>query len=257
MPTLVCPLVLAQAAEIEALPAGQFLTDPTKLANGLRALHGAFGTDVIVTAAADDLAVCSLTAAAAGAACDLPAAVTGHPRVAAAVEATRRLAATAEDAVLAAALCGPAQLTAQLGRPPDPAALEDCGAVLLALAKAFLEAGAHLLLVVEAEPISRPAADGWRSAVTPLVNVARFRQAAAAVVLADLADAGLAPRGAVVCLPPAAAGPGQGIALDTDPATWSAPPTGAPLITTLGPVRGGFAECRAAIGQLTAALTEG
>jgi hypothetical protein len=254
MPTLVCPLVLAQAAEIEALPAGQFLTDPTKLANGLRALHGAFGTDVIVTAAADDLAVCSLTAAAAG---DLPAAVTGHPRVAAAVEATRRLAATAEDAVLAAALCGPAQLTAQLGRPPDPAALEDCGAVLLALAKAFLEAGAHLLLVVEAEPVFRPAADGWRSAVTPLVNVARFRQAAAAVVLADLADAGLAPRGAVVCLPPAAAGPGQGIALDTDPATWSAPPTGTPLITTLGPVRGGFAECRAAIGQLTAALTEG
>ena len=83
--------------------------------------------------------------------------MTGHPRVAAAVEATRRLAATTEDAALAAALCGPAQLAAQLGRPPDPAALEDCGAVLLALAKAFLEAGAHLLLVVEAEPVSRPA----------------------------------------------------------------------------------------------------
>jgi hypothetical protein len=248
VPALVCPLVLAQAAEIEALPAGQFLTDPTKLANGLRALHGAFGTDVIVTAAADDLAACSPAAA-----------VTGHPRVAAAVEATRRLAATAEDAALAAALCGPAQLAAQLGRPPDPAALEDCGAVLLALAKAFLEAGAHLLLVVEAEPVSRPAAGGWRSAVTPLVNVARFRQAAAAVVLADPADAALAPRGAVVCLPPAAVGPGQGIALDTDPAAWSVStlrPTGVPLITTLGPVRGGFAECRAAVGQLTAALAE-
>ena len=271
MPALVCPLVLAQAAEIEALPAGQFLTDPTKLANGLRALHGAFGTDVIVTAAADDLAACSssacsLAAAAAGAAGtasaagDLPAAVTGHPRVAAAVEATRRLAATTEDTVLAAALCGPAQLAAQLGRPPDPAALEDCGAVLLALAKAFLEAGAHLLLVVEAEPVPRAAADGWRSAVTPLVNVARFRQAAAAVVLADPADAVLAPRGAVVCLPPAASGPGQGIALDVDPAAWPAStlrPAGAPLVTTLGPVRGGFAECRAAVGQLTAALAEG
>ena len=268
MPALVCPLVLAQAAEIEALPAGQFLTDPTKLANGLRALHGAFGTDVIVTAAADDLAACSLAACspaaaaagAAGVAGDLPAAVTGHPRVAAAVEATRRLAATAEDAALAAALCGPARLAAQLGRPPDPAALEDCGAVLLALAKAFLEAGAHLLLVVEAEPVSRPAAGGWRSAVTPLVNVARFRQAAAAVVLADPADAALAPRGAVVCLPPAASGPGQGIALDVDPAAWPAStlrPAGAPLITTLGPVRGGFAECRAAVGQLTAALAEG
>ena len=66
-PALVCPLILAQAAEIEALPAGQFLTDATKLANGLRALHGAFGNDVIVTAAADDLAACSLAAGAAGA----------------------------------------------------------------------------------------------------------------------------------------------------------------------------------------------
>jgi hypothetical protein len=268
-PALVCPLVLAQAAEIEALPPGQFLTDPTKLANGLRALHGAFGTDVIITAAADDLAACSLAACssaaaaagAAGAAGDLPAAVTGHPRVTAAVEATRRLAATAEHAALAAALCGPAQLAAQLARPPaDAAALEECGAVLLALAKAFLEAGAHLLLVVESGPVPPAAANGWRAAVTPLVNVARFRQAAAAVVLADPADAALAPRGAVVCLPPAAAGPGQGIALEADPAAWPAStlrPAGVPLVTTLGPVRGGFAECRAAVGQLTAALAKG
>ncbi|HSS88513.1 MAG TPA: hypothetical protein VLL69_04275, partial [Streptosporangiaceae bacterium] len=249
-PALVCPLVLAQAAEIEALPAGQFLTDPTKLANGLRALHGAFGTDVIVTAAADDLAAVAADGSAAA----------GHPRVTAAVEATRRLAATT-DAVLAVALCGPAQLAAQLGRPPaGPAALEEHGAALLALAKAFLEAGAHLLLVVEAEPVPRAAADGWRSAVTPLVNVARFRQAAAAVVLADPADAALAPRGAVVCLPPAASGPGQGIALDADPAAWPAStlrPAGAPLVTTLGPVRGAFAECRTAVGQLTAALAGG
>ena len=247
-PALVCPLVLAQAAEIEGLPAGQFLTDATKLANGLRALHGAFGNDVIVTAAADDLAACSV-------------AVTGHPRVTAAVEATRRLAVTAEDAALAAALCGPAQLAAQLGRPPaDPAVLEECGAALLALAKAFLEAGAHLLLVVEAEPLSRAAAGGWRSAVTPLVNVARFRQAAAVVVLADPADAALTPHGAVVCLPPAAAGPGHGIALEPDPAAWLAPalrPAGVPLVTSLGPVRGGFAECRAAVGQLIAALAGG
>jgi hypothetical protein len=266
-PALVCPLVLAQAAEIEALPAEQFLTDPTKLANGLRALHGAFGHDVIVTAAADDLAACSFAAAAAaaagaagpggvGAGEDLAGAVTAHPRVAAAVEATRRLAATAQDAALAAALCGPAQLAAQLGRSPaDPAALEECGTVLLALAKAFLEAGVHLLLVVEAEPLAPAVADGWRSAVSPLVNVARFRQAAVAVVMAGPGDATFAPRGAVVCLPPAAAGPGQGIALDPDPAAWPAPPAAAPLITSLGPIRGGFAECRTAVAQLTAALS--
>jgi hypothetical protein len=266
-PALVCPLILAQAAEIEALPADRFLTDATKLANGLRALHDAFGTDVIVTAAADDLAVAAASAAgdltaAVAAATSSPGAadagpVTGHLRVAAAVEATRRLAATAEDAALAAALCGPAGLAAQLGRSPaDPAVLEQCGAVLLALAKAFLTAGAHLLLIVETGSVPLEGASGWRSAVTPLVNVARFRQAAAAVVLADPADAVCAPRGAAVCLPPSAAGPGQGIALGTDPAAWPAPPAGAPLVTTLGPVQGGFAECRAAAATLAAAGAE-
>ena len=260
-PALVCPLVLAQAAEIEALPVQRFLTDATKLANGLRALHTAFGNDVIVTASADDLAAAAagdlaatgdLAAAAAGA--GSPAA---HPRVAAAVEATRRLAVTADDAALAVALCGPAALAAQLGQSPaDHTVLETCSAVLLALAKAFLEAGANLLLLVEAEPLPAASADGWRSAVTPLINVARFHQAAAAVVLADPAAAAIAPRGAVVCLPAPAAGPGQGIALGTDPAAWPAPPAGAPLVTSLGPVHGGFAECRAAIGMLTAAVAE-
>ena len=196
-PTLVCPLVLVQAAEIEALSAERFLTDATKLANGLRALREAFGHDVIVTAAADDLA-------AAAARAGTP---TEHPRVAAAVEATRRLAVTADDAALAVALCGPAQLAAQLGRSPaDQAALETCGAMLLTLAKAFLEAGANLLLLVEAEPLPAATAGAWRSAATPLVNVARFHQAAAVVVLADATDAAIAPRGAVVCLPPPQAG---------------------------------------------------
>jgi hypothetical protein len=262
-PALVCPLVLAQAAEIEALPVEQFLTDATKLANGLRGLHTAFGNDVIVTASADDLAAAAAGDLAAAAAGDLAAAAAGagspatHPRVAAAVEATRRLAVTADDAALAVALCGPAGLAAQLGHSrADHAALETCGAVLLVLAKAFLEAGANLLLLVEAEPLSAASAGGWRSAVTPLVNVARFHQAAAAVVLADPAGAAIAPRGAVVCLPPPQARPGQGIALSTDPAAWPAPPGGAPLVTSLGPVRGGFAECRAAVGKLTAAVTE-
>jgi hypothetical protein len=129
--------------------------------------------------------------------------------------------------------------------------------VLLALAKAFLEAGANLLLLVEPEPVPAACADSWRSAVTPLVNVARFRQAAAAVVLADPADAALAPRGAVVCLPPAAAGPGQGVALGPDPAAWPAStlgPADAPLVTSLGPVQGGFAQCRTAVATLTAAV---
>src|SRR5262245_38823359 len=244
-PALVCPLVLTQAAEIEALPPERFLTDATKLANGLLSLHAALGNDVIVTAAADGLA-----AEAAGAG---PA--TAHPRAAAAIEATRRLAATADDAALAVALCGPVRLASQLGQAPaDPAVLERCGAVLLELAKAFLQAGANLLLVVEEEEaLPAGCCDGWRSAAAPLVNLARFHQAAAAVVLADPAGAAAAPRGAVLCLPPAAAAAGQGIALGADPAAWTTPRPGAPLVTTLGPVRGGFAETRAAVALLTAA----
>jgi hypothetical protein len=260
-PALVCPLVLVQAAEIEALSQERFLTDATKLANGLRALREAFGHDVIVTAAADDLAAAAARAGAPAQqapAQQAPAQqAVQYPRVAAAVEATRRLAVTADEAALAVALCGPARLAAQLGRSPaDEAALEACGAVLLTLAKAFLEAGANLLLLVEAEPLSMASAGGWRSAATPLVNVARFHQAAAAVVLADPADAAIAPRGAVVCLPPPDAGPGQGIALSPDPAAWLAPSADVPLVTSLGPVRGGFAECRAAVEMLTAAVAE-
>jgi hypothetical protein len=246
-PALVCPLVLTQAAEIEALPRQRFLTDATKLANGLLALHGALGNDVIVTAAADGLA-----AEASG-----TGPVTAHPRAAAAIEATRRLAVTADDAALAVALCGPARLAAQLGQAPaDPAVLERCGAVLLELAKAFLQAGANLLLVVEEEGLPAECGDGWRSAAAPLVNLARFHQAAAAVVLADPAGAAAAPRGAVLCLPPSAAAAGQGIALSADPAAWETPGPGTPLVTTIGPVRGGFAETRAAVALLAAAVGE-
>jgi hypothetical protein len=246
-PALVCPLVVAQAAEIEALPLQRFLTDATKLANGLLALHKALGNDVIVTAPADGLAAEVVGTGS----------VTAHPRAAAAIEATRRLAATADEAALAVALCGPARLAAQLGQAPtDPAVLERCGTVLLELAKAFLQAGANLLLVVEEEALPAECGDGWRSAATPLVNLARFHQAAAAVVLADPAGAADAPRGAVLCLPPSDAAAGQGIALSADPAAWRTPGPGAPLVTTLGPVRGGFAETRAAVALLAAAVGE-
>ena len=46
-PALVCPLVLVQAAEIEALSEERFLTDATKLANGLRALRAADRKSVV------------------------------------------------------------------------------------------------------------------------------------------------------------------------------------------------------------------
>lgn len=211
-PALVCPLVVAQAAEIDALPVARFLADPTKLCNGLRMLSEALRTDVIVTADGR------------------PGLLTDGVQAAAAVEATRRLAASVADVALAAALPGP-------GRGDDP----------LPLARAFLEAGANLLLLVEERPLPAGSGAAWQAAATTVANVARFHQAVPVVVLAGGAAAG--PRGAVVCVPDPAAG--QGLALAADPAAWTAPAEGAPVVTTLGPVAGGFAAVKEAVGRLT------
>ncbi len=213
-PALICPLVVTPAAAIEALPVDEFVTDPTKLGNGLRLLHDTVGTGVIVTADGD------------------PRLFTDERRAAAAVEATRRLAMVDTDAAIAVALPGPA-------RTPD--------ADLLGLARAFLDAGANLLLLVE----DRPLVDGeaWRAAVTPVANVARFHQAAAVAVLAGGdADAAHSPRGAVVCVPSPRLG--QGLALPADPTRWTSAELDVPLITTLGPVAGDFPTVTAAVKGL-------
>jgi len=214
-PALVCPLVVAQAAEIDALPVARFLADPTKLCNGLRMLSEALGTDVIVTADGR------------------PELLTDGVQAAAAVEATRRLAASVADVALAAALPGP-------GRGDDP----------LPLARAFLEAGANLLLLVEERPLPAGSGAAWQAAATTVANVARFHQAVPVVVLAGgAADAAAGPRGAMVCVPDPAGG--QGLALAADPAAWTAPAEGAPVVTTLGPVAGRFAAVKEAVGRLT------
>jgi hypothetical protein len=214
-PALVCPLVVAQAAEIDARPVARFLADPTKLCNGLRMLSEALGTDVIVTADGR------------------PGLLTDVVQAAAAVEATRRLAVSVADVALAAALPGP-------GRGGDP----------LPLARAFLEAGANLLLLVEERPLPAGSGAAWRAAATTVANVARFHQAVPVVVLAGgAADAAAGPRGAVVCVPDPAAG--QGLALAAEPAAWTVPAEGAPVVTTLGPVAGGFAAVKEAVGRLT------
>jgi hypothetical protein len=213
-PALVCPLVVAQAAEIDALRVGQFLADPTKLSGGLRLLREALGSDVIVTADGR------------------PELLGDSAQAEAAVEATRRLATTTE-AALVAALPGPSG-----------------GGDLLPLARALVAAGADLLLLVEERPLPHGSATAWRAAATTLANVARFHQAVPVVVLAGGAeDAAAAPRGTLVCVPDPAAG--QGLALPPDPGAWKAPAEGTPLVTTAGPAGGGVAALREALGRLT------
>lgn len=286
-PGLFAPLILAQAAEIEALPLAEFLGNPTKLARGLTALHQALTTDAVVTAGAD-----GLLAEAAGAELDwstyppavvshpgvggtLPAEVAEraatHPRVEAAVEATARLAtALPGDPALVAALTGPATLAAQLGgewfataategSSPVEAFMETVGQVALAVTKRFLDAGANLVVLVEDQPPPEPVHEAWRSAVTPLVNVTRFHQGAPVMVFASATPAGpgAAPPTIGVCAAEGTTVPGppirlRGVALPPEPKEWTAPAGEPALIITAGVVPGhcAFADTLAACGRL-------
>jgi uroporphyrinogen-III decarboxylase len=280
-PGLFAPLVLAQAAEIEALPLDGFLTDPTKLAKGLTALHQALGTDAITVAGAD-----GLLAEALGADLDwstYPPVVARRPgtvgplgataRLEAAVDATARLAATAPgDPVLVAAITGPATLAGEVvgdlfghgnDHPQEEAAasiLEALGEVTLEVLKRFLEAGVNLVVVVE-ETFPPPAAlDAWRSVITPLVNVTRFHQAAPVIVVRDATPEAVAgvPPSLGMCGPEGTAIPGppnrvRGLTLAAEPKEWTAPPPGTSLTVTPGVVPGSraFAEVLEACRRVT------
>lgn len=249
-PGLFAPLVLAQAAEIEALPLEAFLTDPTKLAKGLTALHQALGTDAITVFCGSDLQATETLDAA--------------------VEAAARLASTAPgEPVLVAALTGPATAAEQgaTGVLADPAAveavLEEVGATILAGLQRFLEAGVNLVVVVEDVVPPPDTRDAWRSAVTPLVNVTRFHQAVPVMVVRDATTDALAgvPPSVGLCGPEGSALPGpanrvRGLTLPAEPKEWVAPPAGTPLTVTAGPVPEscGFAEVLEACRRVTDGL---
>jgi hypothetical protein len=201
------PLVHAVAAKIEAHDLPDFLTDPTKLSKGLIALQQILGADGIVSSCAT-----GLEAEAAGGELDwsvypprfithpaaggsLPASVlermAQQPRVAAAIEATRRLAGTvSRDLALVAALTGPTTLARQLGGPSfdqarqsnDPVSdhlFELASQISVDLARQFCQAGDRLVFLIEdflPEP-GGSAFAAWQSAVTPIANVIRFHQA--------------------------------------------------------------------------------
>ena len=286
-PGIFAPLVLAQAAEIEALPVREFLENPTKLSKGLAALHQALATDAVVTAGADALLaeaagaeldwrsyppkVVSYSGAGGSLAAEVAERAATHPRVEAAVEATARLAATVPgDPALVAALTGPATLAAQLGGEWFTAAASDgssdadafmeiAGRVALTVTKRFLEAGANLVVLVEEQAPPEPVHEAWRSAVTPLANVTRFHQGAAVMVFesAAPADAASAPptigvcgaEGITVSGPPVRV---RGVALPPEPKEWTVPAGEPALIVTAGVVPGrcAFADTLAACSRL-------
>lgn len=201
---LVFPLAYAIAAQVEALELADFLYHPTKLAKGLEALNDALEVDAILCCCAAGIEI-----EAAGAELDwleYPPKVIAHPpmllsdpaiesalsspRLAAAIEATRRLAATARgEPALVAGVTGPMTLAGQLGGAAFAEALEkdggaewiECaGRLSLAVVRQFLKAGANVVLFLEQAPALIPgskAFEAWASVIAPIANTARFHQA--------------------------------------------------------------------------------
>lgn len=264
---LFLPLVLALAAGIEALDVAEFLRNPTKLAKGLQALHQALRADGITCGCGASLEIEAL-----GAELDwkvYPPRVVAPPpallsldpaniaervsraaRIVAAVDATRRLAATAPgEPALVVALTGPGSLSAQMARaigsepaiPLSPTAplLEIAGRTVLEVARLFLLAGANVVILLERD---RPAAEiaiseTWASVVTPISNLARFHKALP--IMLTTPDATPLPPAIVPCYP-AAAIPKDGgrrpwaLALGVDQLDWRLPKAEAAVLTTDG-----------------------
>ncbi|MGE3773754.1 MAG: hypothetical protein AB7I32_12570, partial [Gammaproteobacteria bacterium] len=164
---LVIPLAFDAAASISARPLEEFRHDPTQLANGLLEWHRTIGADGICVALADGFERAS--AADGELALDAPCAE--GTRVAASLEACRRLRATLGDAAaLLAGLTGPATLARQFGVDEATA-----GTAFTALVKRYCEAGCDLVLVCE--EIAACDAMAWTAALKTAANIARFHRA--------------------------------------------------------------------------------
>lgn len=260
---LFAPMIHGLGAQIEALSPAELVVDATRLGKGLgetRRVLGLSSLYVTVPSLAEaealgagvDLSVWQpcLTAPAGSSAleADEADAIAGSPRLQAALELTRRLSATGDDAPLLVGLTGPATLVEQLvpGATGDERedAFDYAGGFLTALVRAFGEAGAHAVVLQEtvAAPDDGDGRELWEDALTPVANVARFHKMP--VLLGFVGAAGPGPGDwpdqVVPCLAPgetaAQAGDNHALMLPADPATWRGLADGAAMILTAGEV---------------------
>jgi acetophenone carboxylase len=238
---LFAPLLYGVSAQIEALPPGEVVADPTRLGKCLVELRRAVGVAPFVVAAPS-----AMEAEALGAVVDhdlwppkiiAPAAPDVIEQVefediwlrsealGASLETCKRLAATQQgEPVLLAALTGPASLLAELlgNDVAGAAGWEFAGRALSVLSRQFAQSGVSALLLCERVLPADVAA--WSAALNTIANIARFHR-----IPALLAFDGVAPMewpGATIACPPpdqesTHAAP-HGLAASHDPSDWAA-----------------------------------
>ncbi|MFQ5614532.1 MAG: uroporphyrinogen decarboxylase family protein [Anaerolineae bacterium] len=220
------PLIFAAAAKVAGLSPQQFYTNPTKIANGLRQLQGPLRCDALVCYADQ-----TLIAEALGAGVEwetglpqitspplqlTPVEVTTLGRVPIMLEVVHRLRIVLRGRVaLAVALPGLFTTVKYLTDPSatdGPSSVADslaaAGGATLQAARAVCEAGADLILLVEAEPppADNPVRSQWLAMIETICNVTRFHEALP-VLLTIRRGVGewpeIAAQGAIPCLPAA------------------------------------------------------
>jgi len=191
------PLIFAASAKIGGMTPQQFYSNPTKIANGLRQLQGPLRCDALVCYADQTLVAEALGATVgweagtpqivAPPAEIIPAEIAGRGRVPIMLEVVRRLRVVLQDRVaLAVAVPGSLATARYLSTAstaaegPSPADyLAVAGGATLQAARLACEAGADLILLIEAE---LPAADNpvrpqWLAILETICNVTRFHEA--------------------------------------------------------------------------------
>ncbi len=207
---LFVPLVYAAAAQIDAVERGGFLRDPTQLSKGLSALHQALESDGVVTFS--DAGTIAQALGARVEEGDYPprilahasevsihesivSSVLGHVRLAAGLETTGRLLQTLHgDPILSVVLPGPVRLADDAYGAHSTQELEASTHILVAVCRAFGEAGTQLFVLEEAAIVDTAA---WETALRPVINVIRFYQGLP--VLAGNPQTA-APAGALPCV---------------------------------------------------------
>jgi uroporphyrinogen-III decarboxylase len=216
---LFLPIVFSLGARVENLPLRSFLTNPTKISNALRQICGRLPADGITCYFDPYLEVEALGAALRWSGDDQPPTIywPGSARKAAlprglrspedavkagripvAAEVTRRLTSLVRDeALLLAGVSGPFTLAARLlqigehewasANDTFSSALDLAAAMLTQTASAFVEAGAHVIMIHEhvLPRLSAESNESWSDLLSPIFNVIRFYRALPVLVLTN------------------------------------------------------------------------
>ncbi len=185
------PLVFTVGSRLESVSSTEFMKNPTKITNALRQLRATLKLDGLCCYFDPSLEGVALEQAKFSAGSGDQVASKG--RVPVAVEVLKRARVMLKDEpALIARITGPLTLArSQVVDPQhgafDCRAVQSCAEALAGLAKAYVEAGADLILLVETVlPAPEPdMVDWWASLLVPIINVVRFYEAVPVLVLGD------------------------------------------------------------------------